>query len=662
MLKCWLDGIGFNQNFLDFDKHSGIPPGMDWEQTLYSEVARADAVVVVLTRSWIESKWCFVEFAQARALGKQIYILRTEDIDDRTIGGDIQQLDYVSDPEGALERLLISLRELSLETQGGFAWSAGRPPFPGLTAFQEEDAPVFFGRSAERRRLVEILNSKRTLGGARLIAILGASGSGKSSLLRAGVLPHIRRDLKNWIVVPPFRPQDLPVQELARSLASASGAALEWDRLHDDLIGPSTNATLRRVAGNIRAAANANEANILISIDQAEELFTTADADEAERFFELLNWMLTERTPFIVILTMRSDYLSALQANPTLTVEFENFPIRPIPQEQMREVIEGPAGVADLEIEPALVDRAIADAQNQDALPLLAFAMRELFERFGRNQRLTLDEYLRLGDTASGLNPLENAVRNVAERVLSSMQLGEPELRALRDAFIPGMARINDENEFVRRPARWDSLPDLAKPIFDRLTDARLLVKREEGSGTFIEVAHEALLRKWPLLREWLDSDRSYLAWVENVGDEISRWERAAPRHRRDLLLRGWPLNQSLSWLVTRRIDPKSRILEFVERSFLAGFYTRLTFAALLALALPSIVVGYGEQAAADAFRSVDWLRDPVSRFLLESPNLLWAIDLAAFAGLLMICAASAIRFLSHAYERPRRQEQEDGE
>ena len=110
---------------------------------------------------------------------------------------------------------------IALDAQGGFNWDASRPPFPGLLAFQEEDAAVYFGRDDDIRRLIERLDARRAQGGAKLIALLGSSGSGKSSLLRAGVIPRLKRAGRNWIVAPPMRPRMHPVDELALALAAA---------------------------------------------------------------------------------------------------------------------------------------------------------------------------------------------------------------------------------------------------------------------------------------------------------------------------------------------------------------------------------------------------------------------------------------------------------
>ncbi len=177
--------------------------------------------------------------------------------------------------------------------------------------------------------------------------------------------------------------------------------------------------TLSGLAGDLRAASGQNEAQILISIDQAEELFGTSDKTEAAAFIEVLNAMQDPSLPFLVVLAMRSDYLGELQKAPGLTAAFEEFSLKPMPLDRVRDIIEGPARVAGLTVDEDLVVAAMNDAATDDALPLLAFALRELYDRFGQTKKLTLEAYLALGDPAAQLSPLENAVRSKADEVLA---------------------------------------------------------------------------------------------------------------------------------------------------------------------------------------------------------------------------------------------------
>ena len=155
---------GSKSAFLDKDKTTGIPPGAAWERTLYRAVEQSQAVIIIQTRNWLASKWCFAEFTQARALGKAIFPAIEAPTGDTLISPDIQALNLLSDRDGGLERLKRELVRIALDAQGGFAWDSTRPPFPGLLAFQEEDAAVYFGRDDDIRRLIERLDARRAQG------------------------------------------------------------------------------------------------------------------------------------------------------------------------------------------------------------------------------------------------------------------------------------------------------------------------------------------------------------------------------------------------------------------------------------------------------------------------------------------------------------------
>jgi WD40 repeat protein len=563
-LLTWLRTNGFVETFLDFDKHAGLAPGSDWERSLYREMTAAEAVILILTKNWFDSKWCFAEFTQARALGKAIFPLVEAPTGETFVSSDIQHLDLLKDREGGLEKLAEQLTELVLNARGGFHWDNIRPPYPGLLAFDEADAAIYFGRDDDIRRLIERLNARRAQGGARLVAVLGASGSGKSSLLRAGVLPRLKRDTRNWIALPPFRPQLHPLEELAQSIAIALGSPSDWRHWRDAFLGGDFVNALSDLARDLRGTHGANEAQILITIDQAEELFGAAEKAEAEKFLRVINELQDERLPFLVVMALRSDYLGHLQQAPGLTVPFEDFPLKPMPLARVRDIIEGPARVAGLTVDDALVTAAMNDAATDDALPLLAFALRELYDRFGQSRHLTVQAYSALGDAATQLSPLENAVRRKADEVLSAAKPSPDDLQALKEAFVPAMVRVNTEGEYVRRPARFDALPAKARPLIERLAKARLLIIQMEGDATIVEVAHEALLRKWPLLRGWLDEEREFLIGKDQLEQDLRDWEKTPVDHKTEALLSGLKLTRAQTWLLE-----KPQQLSETERNFI---------------------------------------------------------------------------------------------
>jgi WD40 repeat protein len=557
-IKAWLSKQGFDNVFLDIDKHSGIPPGANWERKLYQEIDSSHAVILILTSNWLDSKWCFVEFAQARALGKAIFPVIVAPGGEQFIAPDIQYLDLRSDRQGGLTRLAHELTEIALNTQGGFDWDIHRPPYPGLLSFEAEDAAVFFGRDDDIRRLIERLNARRVQGGPKLIAVLGASGSGKSSLLRAGVLPRLARDKRNWIVLPPFRPRLDPMVELARAATEQLGSLEEWKSWRERLTSETHARELEAIAETFRVKAGARDAQILITIDQAEEIFTVTPPEQARQFWRLLKTATEEGSPFLTLMALRSEYLGMLQTAAEGVVRFEEFSLGPMPLARVPRIIEGPARVAGLRVEEGLISAAVADAGTDDALPLLAFTLRELYDRHGAEhdgqhpgeRQLLLAHYRELGDPAAGLNPLENSVRKRADEVIAAINPTAEELAALRDAFVGPLVRVNDKGEYVRHPARFGDLPPKAQPILKQLTDARLLVTRDDRGHNMVEVAHEALLRKWQRLRAWLDEEREFLIGKSRLEAAHADWEKASEADKPSALLQGLALSRASQWLL----------------------------------------------------------------------------------------------------------------
>ena len=565
-LLTWLHANGFTETFLDFDKHVGIAPGANWERTLYREVAAAEAVIVVLTKNWLDSKWCFAEFTQARALGKPIFPLIEEPAGESRLSPDIQHLDLVKDREGGLARLADELNILVLNGRGGFHWDNTRPPYPGLLAFDEADAAVYFGRDDDVHQLIELLNARRVQGGAKLLVVLGASGSGKSSLLRAGLLPRIQFDKRNWITLPPFRPRFHPVDELAQAVAGSPGADPDWEHWRDVFATKDRTQAFSDLARDLRATRGGNEAQILITIDQAEELFGTSDETEAENFLEIIDDLMDEQLPFLVVMALRSDYLGKLQDRRALTVKTEEFSLKTVPPARVRDIIEGPARVAGLIVDPDLVEDAREDIETDDALPLLALALHEVYDLCRDSGRLTLKAYKALGDDAEHLSPLENVVRRKAEGVLGAKPTPEDE-QALKDAFVPRMVRVNAEGEYVRRPALLDEIPEKSRPLVEKLVKARLLVIEQDAKGPTVEVAHEALLRKWRRLHELLDEEREFLIGEDQLEQDLRDWKNAADDQKNNALLSGLKLTRAEAWLADRPKQLSEGERKFIEAS-----------------------------------------------------------------------------------------------
>ena len=208
---------GFQSLFLDFDPADGIPAGRDWEKELYDQLRACSGVIFLCSENSMDSDWCFAEITHARALGKPLFPLIIAACELKPILRDIQAVDLTRDREAGFLRLWEGMKKKGLDPRDVFAWDVERAPYPGLMPFSEEDAAVFFGRDDDRDACLNILEQMTRFGGDRLLVVLGASGSGKSSLVRAGVVPRLRR-IPEWVVLDPMRPGREPIEELAKTL------------------------------------------------------------------------------------------------------------------------------------------------------------------------------------------------------------------------------------------------------------------------------------------------------------------------------------------------------------------------------------------------------------------------------------------------------------
>ena len=238
-----------------------------------------------------------------------------------------------------------------------------------------------------------------------------------------------------------------------------------------------------------------------------------------------------------------------------------------MPVERICQIIEGPARVAGLAADEGLIMAAARDAAVDDALPLLAFALRELSDGRGSSSRLALADYQALGDMKENLSPLENAVRRRADATLARRRATDEDLAALKDALVPAAVRVNLEGEYVRRPALFDEMPARARPMIEALVDARLLTSSADDGVRQVEVVHEALLRKWPLLRGWLDEEREFIIGREQLRHDVADWRNASGKAKMGALLTGLKLSKARIWLTdhARHIDKEEQ--SFIQAS-----------------------------------------------------------------------------------------------
>ena len=303
---------------------------------------------------------------------------------------------------------------------------------------------------------------------------------------------------------------------------------------------------IRRAAADRLPEAGSNPAppTLVLPLDQAEELFSSDAGPEAAAFLRLITELGApdaddQHLGLIVAATIRTDRYEVMQSAPELAgLTSEVFDdLKPMPANQFREVITGPAARASaggqrLSVAPVLVNRLLEEAaEGGDALPLLALTLRRLYDRYGDTGEITLADYAAMGG-------MRRVVHNVVDEVLSA----EPEQRArelaaLRAGFIPWLATIADNDEPVRRVTRWSDLPAASRPLIDAFVEKRLLVRDQRGGEVVVEIALESLLRQWDDLAGWLRDQREDLKAAGALEHNAAAWEAA---HRSpDWLLTG---------------------------------------------------------------------------------------------------------------------------
>ena len=540
-LRRRLAAEGFDALFVDYE---GIPAGSKWESELYSALQRADAVLFAATESSVNSKWCFAEIAFARAMGKVILPVRLSRAVTHSLISDVEWVDATAEGDRAYGRLWAAMKREGFDPSASFDWDQQRPPYPGLAAFKAEDAAVFFGRTDLIHNLVSRIEARRRQQGQPFFCFVGPSGSGKSSLVRAGLLPRLLRRPHDWVVVDPFTPGTRPLSALARVLAVAlcgsPGDRVEIERrLRAD---PADYAELMKdLTASRRGSPNA----VLLVVDQAEELLRPEDsggpaASERSELMNILSSSPRDDPNVQVVSTLRSEFLGAVARDPELAVlTQETEVVRPLPRSLLPEVIERPAQKAGIRFEAGLVQRIVEETRAGEALPLLGYALQQLYHKRQPDGQITISTYEALGG-------VEGALQQRADEVREALQSG-----GHGNVIIPALLRLvalGDHYEPMRRPVAIDSFDGGHRKVIDAFVEARLLTTDTETAGgrAFAQVAHETLLSAWPPLREAITASRQELRARTEVERLAREWGSAG--RPESYLLYGDRLRQAELW------------------------------------------------------------------------------------------------------------------
>ncbi|HSZ29392.1 MAG TPA: trypsin-like peptidase domain-containing protein, partial [Pseudonocardiaceae bacterium] len=458
-------------------------------------------------------------------------------------------------------------------------------PYRALDVFEKEDAWLYFGRSGAVKRIVDELR-----GSQRFLAVLGPSGSGKSSLVRAGVIPAVQGGAAGsdgWGIVV-TRPADLLSGVAGVTLSGGPGGVRRW---------------LEERPGVTK---------LLLVIDQFEEAFTDLDVDRRSELLRSISAVVASTAPATVVVTMRDEFFSQfVQQAPSLTGALKDglHLVPPIlTRHDLTEIVAEPARLVGVDFERGLVEQIVDDAvaaapgvedgtAASTVLPLLEFTLAQLWEK-REDGVMTHSRYEAVGKVTGG-------IASWAEDALDRM--GEAALPTVRTVFI-GLVHLGDERRGIpdsrwRRPLRsLAGQPSEVAQVTDvvgRLADERLVVTSydRDGGTELVELIHDVLVREWDRLRRWLDEDRRFLTWRQELERQRQRWqEDSADGGVRDTgkLLRGRDLDAALGLKDEQAArltdDQRAFIKESKEQQRRSQRWRRYAIAALAILTVLALV------------------------------------------------------------------------
>ncbi|MBW4594113.1 MAG: CHAT domain-containing protein [Brasilonema angustatum HA4187-MV1] len=471
-----------------------------------------------------------------------------------------------------------------------------RCPYKGLSAFRQEDKSVFFGREAFTHRLLEAVNKKP------LVAVIGPSGRGKSSVVFAGLIPYLLKKPDN-LQIAHFRPGKRPLDALATALLTLQSTQAVAGNEAEPQLNPSVRALgssklehhlfqIHQLATELRSDKNAltqfiarisstNPKSIVLVADQFEELYTLCpDFEERESFLDCVLEAVYNAPCFKLVLTLRSDFYGYAQSYRAFNDALENncLNLGPMNEQELGEAIAHPAYSLGVTLETGLIERILNDvgkkthkqAENSqhksppDKLPLLEFALKQLWTEAIKHRtcQLTNQAYDEIGGIQEALGKYAEEVYNKIAQEYQPKQIRRVFTQLVRPGETTG-------TEDTRRLATRQEIGQENWELVTRLNseDMRLVVigYDEATSEETVEVVHEALILGWGRLREWMKSDRTFRTWQERLRGAMRQWE--VTNNDEGALLHGTSLAEAEDWLQQRReeISPSEQV--FIELS-----------------------------------------------------------------------------------------------
>jgi len=468
-----------------------------------------------------------------------------------------------------------------------------RNPYMGLLAFHEEDADRFFGREKQTVRLWEKLRDLQShhsdKPSTRLLPILGPSGSGKSSLARAGLIPELaRRPLPGWkdarvaVLTPGSHPLEALAGVLAR-IATGDPAPVEkteeFERVLKRKSDDGQHEGLRRIADALPEIATVP---LLVLVDQFEEIYSLCN-DKTQRtvFIENLLHAVCDRSGrVLVVLTLRNDFLDKTQTHESFhgVICTEAVIIPAMNEQELRAAVAKPAEMAGKPLAPGTVELLVKDTKDHEGtLPLMQFALTKIWDGFakGKEAAETYREIGGVGGTLAGeaqriYDGLNDEERRIAKRVfLGLVQLGEGTRDTRRRVAVHQLVAAGEDAGkverviacFAHRNARLITLSSVGETAQRRVTKTA-------------EVTHEALFDDWDLLRDWIDENRESLKFRQRLGEAVLEWE--ANGRDESYLYVGQRLSRALEWSQHNASELNDAQLAFLEASSATQLVRRL--------------------------------------------------------------------------------------
>ena len=592
--KRWKDrlvshlGVSQQQGVLELWDDRKIGGGEDWHKAILEAINAGSIAVLLISPDFLNSEFILREevprLLRKRNLNRmRIFPIIIRPVDWEAVGW-LKKMNLRPEdgrPVGSTKKIDADLADIAREirlylnrdtasttssmiaqpTRKGGRTKPQKPkpepicPYLGLNAFRETDSRFFFGRGEFTK---DILTKTRHF---PLVAVVGPSGCGKSSVVQAGLLPRLRSESTPWkaLIV---QPKENPFHSLAVAFVSLwmpeADSVTQFTRRDDLADSLRKEGAIRRALGYTFEKLEKNS-RLLIVVDQFEELFTLSEGKDRKPFINSL-LMAAQTSPITIVLTLRADfYGQAIDLTPELSKRIQEGIVnhRRMTRDDLKAVIVKPAEQVGFTVNPALVELILSEVEAQpDSLPLLEYALKELW-RGKRTDEISLEEYEEIGR-------VEGAINKKADEVLAQLR---PERQDLALQALTRLVQVSISDEggaYIRRRVGRDELTDEKRDVLQQFVEEHLLVTNinQITNKETIEVAHEALIRRWGKLREALDKDREFLLWQRRLNFRLKEWEDAD--RNEGGLLQGLFLEEAKRWLKERGQDLTVSEKEFI--------------------------------------------------------------------------------------------------